>query len=120
MRAQSRRAQRPFRVGIFPHSYEPWMTWAREDFAGAGWREGIDYSYVESEAGFGDITIDAARALVAQQVDVLTTYSTAHAPVLHRLTQTVPIVMYGSGYPVEAGLANSLARPGKNVTGIVS
>jgi putative ABC transport system substrate-binding protein len=64
--------------------------------------------------------IDAARALLAQQVDVLTTYSTAHALVLHRLTQTIPIVMYGSGYPVEAGLANSLARPGKNVTGIVS
>jgi putative ABC transport system substrate-binding protein len=32
----------------------------------------------------------------------------------------MPIVMWGSGYPVEAGLANSLARPGKNVTGVTS
>jgi putative ABC transport system substrate-binding protein len=96
------------------------MTWVREDFAAQGWQEGTHYIGVDSEAGYGDITVDAARALIARQVDILTTYSTAHALVLHRVTQTLPIVMYGTGYPVEAGLANSLARPGKNVTGITS
>jgi putative ABC transport system substrate-binding protein len=113
--------RRLFRLGLFPHSYEPWLTWAREDFAAHGWQEGVHYTQVNSDAGFGDaLTVDAARALIARQVDLLTTYSTAHALVLHRVTQTVPIVMYGSGYPVEAGLANSLAHPGKNVTGITT
>jgi putative ABC transport system substrate-binding protein len=108
-------------VGIFPHSYEPWLTWGREDFAAQGWQEGADYVYVNSDAGFGDaVTEDAARAMIARHVDILTTYSTAHALMLHRVTQTVPIVMYGSGYPVEAGVANSLAHPGKNVTGITT
>jgi putative ABC transport system substrate-binding protein len=93
----------------------------RDDFAAQGWQEGVHYTYLNSDAGFGDaVTVDAARALIARQADILTTYSTSHAVVLHRVTQTLPIVMYGSGYPVEAGLANSLAHPGKNVTGITT
>jgi putative ABC transport system substrate-binding protein len=92
-----------------------------EDFAAQGWQESIHYIRVNSEAGFGDtVTVDTARGLIARQVDIVTTYSTAHALILHRATQTIPIVMYGSGYPVEAGVANSLAHPGKNVTGITT
>jgi putative ABC transport system substrate-binding protein len=35
-----------------------------------------------------------------------------------RATNALPIVMYVSGYPVEGGLAASLAQPGGNVTGV--
>lgn len=48
---------------------------------------------------------------------MILTLATSYALVLHRATTSIPIVMVSSGYPVEAGLAASLAKPGKNVTG---
>lgn len=41
----------------------------------------------------------------------------SYAIAAQRLSSTIPIVMWASGYPVEAGVAKSLARPGRNVTG---
>jgi putative ABC transport system substrate-binding protein len=38
----------------------------------------------------------------------------------HKRTKTIPIVMWLSGFPVEVGVARSLAKPGKNVTGLTS
>ena len=76
----AQQGQRPFRLGTFPHSYEPWLTWVRDDFGAHGWQHGIEYVNVNSDAGYGDaVTVDAARALIGQKVDILTTYSTAHA-----------------------------------------
>jgi putative tryptophan/tyrosine transport system substrate-binding protein len=39
---------------------------------------------------------------------------------MRRLTNTVPIVMAASVYPVEAGIVASLARPGGNITGFTA
>jgi putative ABC transport system substrate-binding protein len=58
------------------------------------------------------------RELVAAGVDVIVTNVTATAIAARRATGTVPIVMQTSGFPVEGGLAKSLARPGGNVTGL--
>jgi putative ABC transport system substrate-binding protein len=59
----------------------------------------------------------AARELVALNVDVIVTSITGRAVAASRVTSTIPIVMITSGYPVEAGLVKSCARPGGNVTG---
>ena len=42
----------------------------------------------------------------------------ASAPPMRRATSTIPVVFGYSGDPVEAGLVESLARPGRNMTGI--
>jgi len=82
-----------------------------------GWMYARDYTFVESGLPYGPQIEEAVRRIVAEKTDVIFVVSTAYAVAAHRLTTTTPIVMFTSGYPVAAGLAVSLARPGKNVTG---
>ena len=55
--------------------------------------------------------------LLALNVNVLVTPGTPITLAAHRATSTVPIVSV-TGDPVRTGLAESLARPGGNVTGL--
>jgi putative ABC transport system substrate-binding protein len=84
-----------------------------------GWRVGHDL-LVESRFSRGDPqrAETLARELVQERVDVIVTNVTATAMAARRATSTTPIVMATSGFPVEGGLARSLARPGGNVTGM--
>src|SRR5262249_50680045 len=49
--------------------------------------------------------------------DVIVTGTVPMVRAAKGVTQTIPIVMAGTGNPVEEGLIESLARPGGNVTG---
>jgi putative ABC transport system substrate-binding protein len=62
--------------------------------------------------------VDLARELLAQGAEILVVAGSANAVAARRATRTTPIVMLASGYPVESGLAKTLARPGGNVTGL--
>ena len=61
-----------------------------------------------------------ADELVRLKVDVLVTPGTAEALAAKNATRTIPIVFFGGGDPVAAGLIDSLARPGGNITGFTS
>jgi putative ABC transport system substrate-binding protein len=79
----------------------------------------IEYRYAE---GKPDRYPELAADLVHLKVDIIVA---AGALTLVRAakntTKTIPIVMVGTGSdPVEAGLIESLARPGGNVTGITN
>jgi putative ABC transport system substrate-binding protein len=58
-----------------------------------------------------------ADELVRLKVDVLVTPSTASALALKNATRTIAIVFISGLDPVAAGLVDSLARPGGNITG---
>jgi len=73
------------------------------------------YRSAESEPDFMD---DMARELVAQKVDVILTAGAAATLSAKKATGTVPIVMMAIGDPVGIGAVESLARPGKNITGV--
>jgi putative tryptophan/tyrosine transport system substrate-binding protein len=77
----------------------------------------IDYRYAE---GKRDRFPELAAELVRLKVDMIVV--TGGGPLIRaakNATNTIPIVMTGSGPdPVEAGLVESLARPGGNVTGL--
>jgi hypothetical protein len=85
-----------------------------------GWREGVDFA-LEVRETLGDPAraLQAARELVRQQVDIIIAISTAPAVAARQVTDRVPVVTW-CGYPVEAGLAASLSRPGGNVTGVAN
>ena len=58
-----------------------------------------------------------ADELVRLKVDLLLTRGTPEAVALKNATKTIPIVFYDVTDPVAAGLVDSLAQPGGNVTG---
>jgi ABC-type uncharacterized transport system substrate-binding protein len=86
-----------------------------------GWVEGRDF-VLEERFTFENPQNAMAFAveLIGLKADVLVTITTGMAVAAKRASRTIPIVMLTSGYPVEAGLAASLARPGANVTGNTS
>jgi ABC-type uncharacterized transport system substrate-binding protein len=59
----------------------------------------------------------AVDDLVRLRVDVIVTASTPAALAAKNATRTIPIVFTSVGDPVAAGLVDSLARPGENITG---
>src|SRR5271169_31292 len=61
----------------------------------------------------------AAAELIAAKPDVIVAAGMIEALPVHALTRTTPIVVIGGTDLVEEGLADSLARPGGNVTGMV-
>ena len=67
-----------------------------------------------------DLAPELAAELVRLKVDViLTAGGTGIIQAAKNATKTIPIVMTGGGTdPVEAGLIESLARPGGNLTGL--
>jgi ABC-type uncharacterized transport system substrate-binding protein len=91
----------------------------RAELRELGWVEGrnivIDYRFAE---GRFDRLPDLAAELVRLKVDVIVAWPTPPAVAAKNATGKIPIVMIGVGYPVELGLIASLARPGRNVTGV--
>ena len=79
----------------------------------------IEYRYAEGKV---DRLPELAAELVRLKVDVIVVAGgTVPIRAAKNATKTIPIVMVGAGTdPVEAGLVESLARPGGNVTGITN
>ena len=109
----------PFRIVTLPDLVFPsGRTWFIEAMREFGQVEGRDFIVVPSGIESIQREFDeTARRVVADQPDLIFGLSSASAAAVHRATKTIPIVMLFSGYPVEAGLAVSLRKPGKNVTG---
>ena len=81
-----------------------------------GWVEGTNFQFVWKSAGGEPDRLPAlADELVRERVDVIVAFNGVSA--LAKKTTTIPIVMLGGFLPVRSGLALSLSRPGKNITG---
>lgn len=125
--AEAQPAKKVFRLGYLAAN-DPTFDAARDDAIRAalhalGYVKGqnivVEYRYA---AGKVDRLPVLAAELASLKVDViLAAGGTNIVRAAMSATKTIPIVMMGSGVdPVEAGLVESLARPGGNVTGITN
>lgn len=84
-----------------------------------GWIDGETVAFENASAeGREDRLPALAEDLVRKRVDVIWAAGPEAAIAAVGATKEVPIVFYGVGFPVELGLVQSLARPGRNVTGL--
>ena len=98
-------------------------TFPRGDFFDAlrrlGWVEGRNLVVERRVTGENpERRQTAAAELIAANPDVIVAAGLIDAMPVHALTRTMPIVVIGGPDLIEEGLADSLARPGGNVTGI--
>jgi putative ABC transport system substrate-binding protein len=110
------------------------IGWLGARPASAGGQETIrrmlrDLGYVEGkniafEYRYADNELDRLPALadelVRLKVDLLLTPSTPEALAAKKASMTIPIVFISVGDPIAAGLVDSLARPGGNITGFTN
>jgi putative ABC transport system substrate-binding protein len=125
--AQAQQPKKVTRIGYLS-SQDPAYESARAEgirlaLRDLGYIEGqsiaIDYRYSEGKT---DRAPELAAELVRLNVDILVVAGGIHwIRAAKNAAKTIPVVMAGVGNdPVEAGLIESLARPGGNVTGLTN
>src|SRR5262245_50517272 len=98
---------------------QPHLEAFKQGLRERGYTEGknivLDYRYAEGKV---DRLPSLAAELVQLKVDVIVTTSGNSAKAAAEATKTIPIVLTTGADPVKSGLAESLAKPGGNVTGL--
>jgi len=86
----------------------------------SGWVEGRNISFDwRHAAGNPQALPELAAQILALSPDVLVVDGNVTAQATMQLTRAIPIFVFSSLDPVAAGLAQSLARPGGNTTGLI-
>ena len=107
----------PRRIGILsPRNGEEFRSAFSKALRAHGWVEGRDIVF-EMEWSEFDPTAEDVSKLLARGVEILVTEGTSRTRALRNATRTIPIVTTLAD-PIASGFAQSIARPGGNVTGI--
>ena len=119
--AQSAKTPRVGLLGVGSSESNPFWEALRQGLSEQGWVEGQSIAF-EDRTRVSDYNRleDVAPELVRLKVDVIVTWGTTAALAARKATRTIPIVTTAGIDPVEMGLADSLARPGGNVTGLTN
>src|SRR6266404_2093290 len=121
--AEAQQPKKIARIGLLspfsPSDTTLWHERFRQGLRDLGWVEGknvsIEYRYAEGRtARLPDLAAD----LVRLKVDVIVAAVTQDILAAKNATRAIPIVMASPADPVTAGLVESLARPGGNITGL--
>ena len=121
--AEAQHLQKPYRIGMLERT-----SMAINAGNVNAFRQGLrELGYVEGESfvleyrsaeGRDDQFPDLVTELVRMKVKMILTRGTPAALAAKNATDTIPVVFTGVGDPVGQGIVVSLARPGRNVTGL--
>src|SRR5438067_592393 len=107
------------RVGVLLGYDDPQTKAFWHELEKLGWLEGrnvhIEYRYAPAGAQVQTL----AQELVAGQPDVIFAQSRPATAALQRESRTIPIVFAAVIDPIGAGFIESLAPPGRNITGFM-
>ena len=103
--AQSEQGLRTIRSVVIP------------ELARLGFREGVNLE-VEYRVGVDELP-RLAREMVDWQPDVIFAIASLATRAVQQASSTVPVVFFGGQDAIQEGLADSLSRPGRNITGVV-
>jgi putative ABC transport system substrate-binding protein len=123
--APAQQPARVWRIGLLDYGSDPassprWNA-LRERLRELGYVEGKNATF---ESRWGDARLDQlprlAASLVDAKVDIIVTAGSESAAAVKQATKSIPIVTATGGDLVGMGIIESLARPGGNVTGVIS
>ena len=122
---EAQRAGKVYRIGFLSGSSavagKAGVEQFRQGLRELGYVEGqnimIEFRWAESQQ---DRLPQLATDLIRIAPDLIVVVAAQSAVAAHNATTTIPIVMVHVGDPVYLGLATSLGRPGKNLTGLSS
>lgn len=96
-----------------------WIAWFKDDLRQRGFIDGENIRLMSRGAdGNPGRLADLARELASAGCRMIVTRGTTAVRAAHTAAPSIPIVMAGSADPVAMGFAQSLARPGGNITGV--
>jgi putative ABC transport system substrate-binding protein len=123
--AHAQRPERVRRIGILmPFAKSEPLGQAQyaafwEGLQKFGWTEGsnirVDARFATNPSQFQSL----AKELLGEQPDVIFAQSTPIIAALQRESRTIAIVFVGVSDPIGSGFVASLARPGRNLTGLL-
>ena len=100
---------------------QAWLTGLRQGLEKLGWVQDRNaHIDVRSAAGRADQFPLFAKELIAKQPDVILTHAPPSTAATQRETRAIPIVFVAVSDPIGPGFVASLARPGGNITGLLT
>jgi ABC-type sugar transport system substrate-binding protein len=116
--ARAQRAGKVWRMGFIAHGHERFHDELIEGLREYGYEEGrnliVERRYARGQA---ERFKESAAELVRLNVDVIIVDTTPAALAVMNATKTIPIVLPNAIDPLNSGLIDSLAHPGRNLTG---
>jgi putative ABC transport system substrate-binding protein len=101
--------------------YEARVRAFKQELAKLGWTDGGNIQFDEHWTTDNMDNVRAhAASVVASNPDIIVTTGGRVVPIFMRLSRSIPVVLPSASDPVGVGWAQSLARPGGNVTGFTS